>query len=349
MGQIKVMISSRCDDEFDGKKLSVTREKIKVLLEEVQIFGKQIFEVWINEDAPPQPQSALEKCLEQARESDIFLCLYNGDAGHNGICHKELEEAYTHSPRKVLVIFLEHEISQPNEEFKKYVKKIDRFRRKAKNFNGLKTHTKEAVVNLALKFMKNGAREAKKSPGDLGPALDWARMTFDERSEAMVKKVLDALKGKVVGRSNECVVNVENREVLFVPKAMPSSFSVSKAREMVGQPFLQDHILSKYLNDDVIGPVHIIACSQNITESQAMKLLGFPDAIIVKSDFGIYVADKIQRIQICFITHCFDESSTGHQVEKFLNWLKKDSGEVNDFISRAQSRTKIVKLIDKEA
>ena len=376
MGQIKVMISSRCDDEFDGKKLSRIRKIMKKCLERVKIFGKPIFKVWINEDEPSRSgeKDAIETCLKEARDADIFLCLYNGNAGWEGVCHKELEEAYNQSPGKVILFKItpydsksaDSKAKQLNEAFEKYVDDLNLFRgpRIIKTTKALKEDIKKSLREIALKLMKVGAREVSKSARDRGPVLDWARLTFEARRDAMIKKVSEALKGNIV---EGLVIKELKRErkqvqepdlgldikpvpvqVLFVSKAIPSSFSVSAAREMVGQPFLKDHELSKHLNG-VIGPVHIIACSQNITEAQAMRLLGFPDAIIVKSGFGLYVADRIQKIQICFITHCVDESTTGHQVEKFLEWLEKDSYEVNNFIFRAESRTKIVKLIDKEA
>ena len=69
---ISIMISSRCIKKFDGTPLSEIRGEIKDVLEE-KFLGEPIFDVWINEDDPPQGGLAFEKCLDQARKCDIFF------------------------------------------------------------------------------------------------------------------------------------------------------------------------------------------------------------------------------------------------------------------------------------
>lgn len=54
--KIKVMLSSRCNDRFpidSDHTLSSIREQLKREIEGTKLFGRQVFEVWINEDAPP--------------------------------------------------------------------------------------------------------------------------------------------------------------------------------------------------------------------------------------------------------------------------------------------------------
>ena len=55
--KIKVMISSRCNDpvQLDGKSKIFTdlRKRIKQEVEKARLFSQELFEVWINEDAPP--------------------------------------------------------------------------------------------------------------------------------------------------------------------------------------------------------------------------------------------------------------------------------------------------------
>ena len=346
--KIKIMISSRCNDEFNGESLSKIRKIMQKCLERVKIFGKPIFKVWIIEEADAQGKNSRDLCLKEARESDIFLCLYNGNPGTDGIiCLEELEKAFNQSPEKVIPFFLEHDESKADKDFQEYLKKIDRTYKKVDNFTDLKKAIENSVRKKALELMRDGVKEASKSAKDRGPALDWARLTFEERSRSMIKRVSDGLGNEIIGGS--VIKELKGKQVLFVPKAIPSSFSVSAAREMVGQPFLNDHDFSKKLEKEkAIGPVHIIACSKNITEAQATNLLGFPDALIVSSSFGVYVADRIQRIQICFITQCTDSASTKLRVEEFIKWLTKDSDEAGDFIKRAESRAKIVKSIADE-
>lgn len=55
--KIRVMISSRCNDVFDGAPLSDLRKRAKERIEAAKIFGSAAFEVWINEDAPPDDTS----------------------------------------------------------------------------------------------------------------------------------------------------------------------------------------------------------------------------------------------------------------------------------------------------
>src|SRR3954468_1576246 len=97
---IRVMISSRCSDRIDSASgtlntLTLVRRAIKQKLERSKLLDKLIFEVWINEDSPPEEGSsnAWDICLEQVREADIVIVLYNGNAGWTkepegvGICH----------------------------------------------------------------------------------------------------------------------------------------------------------------------------------------------------------------------------------------------------------------------
>src|SRR5438067_2322605 len=121
--------------------------------------------------------------------------------------------------------------------------------------------------------------------------------------------------------------------------AIPAAISVASAREMVGQPFLRNHELVDLLPKDGIGPVHLIACHRSVTEGQAMKQLGFPDATIVSPPFGVYVADPIQRIQLLFLANCRDDRSTRHAVQRAFEWLAQ-TGEGERLAARAEARAR---------
>jgi hypothetical protein len=84
----------------------------------------------------------------------------------------------------------------------------------------------------------------------------------------------------------------------------------------------------------------VIACQKSVTETQAIRQLGFPDAIVVSAPFGVYVADDVQKIQMAFISNCRDETTTRNNVQAFLNWLN-DHGEVKYLVQRAQHRRQI--------
>ena len=116
---------------------------------------------------------------------------------------------------------------------------------------------------------------------------------------------------------------------------------------MVGKPFLKDHDLVPFLTRVVKGPIHIMACHRTSSEAQATKLLGFPDAQVVSAPFGVFVADKIQKIQFAFIVNCRDETNTRIGVQRFLEWLEQ-TGEAKLVAKRAASRTNIVKAIAQE-
>ena len=55
---LRVMISSRCNDNFPagegGQPLSEIRRELKKEIERLKVFRKKMFEVWINEEMPPQ-------------------------------------------------------------------------------------------------------------------------------------------------------------------------------------------------------------------------------------------------------------------------------------------------------
>jgi hypothetical protein len=119
---------------------------------------------------------------------------------------------------------------------------------------------------------------------------------------------------------------------------------------MVGQPFLDDHLHADELKASTAtgGPVHVIACHKGVTESQAMRVLGFPDATIVRAPFGVYVADDVQKIQLVFLRDCRNPTQTGHAVQRFIDWLDQ-SGEGERLGGRAESRLRIVAAIAGEA
>ncbi len=85
--KIKIMISSRCSDLFpladaQARTLSEIRARLKEEIEAIKIFGHPIYDVWINEkEAEDGSQQAWDHCMDQARDCDIFIALFNGKAG----------------------------------------------------------------------------------------------------------------------------------------------------------------------------------------------------------------------------------------------------------------------------
>jgi hypothetical protein len=128
---------------------------------------------------------------------------------------------------------------------------------------------------------------------------------------------------------------------------VPAGLSQSAAREIVGQPFLMDHTLHRQLAEGDGGPIHIVACYKGATESQALKMLGFPDATVVPGRFGLHVADSVQKIQIVLLKNCQSPTATTHALSTWLEWLKR-SAEDRLVATRATARKRIIAAIANE-
>jgi len=368
---VKVMISSRCNDpiEFNGKPSTFTevRRKLKAEIENAMLFADQLFEVWINEDAPPEEGStdSWDTCLQQADEADILLILYNGNAGWAkedgdiGICHAEMERALSTAPAKVR--FIELPLCDLGKKAEK--SRNERFRHYARSqslFRGALAKNGEEAVKLALKTLHAavvdmvglGKREARKGKYHLGEALDWSRMDFLHRKAAMEKIMRNYLQQRSGSAktpfADALTLNLQDKSLLAVTHAVPAALSIAAAREMVGRPFLRDHQYATMLSDRVLDPIHFIGCHKKVSESQAVSLLGQPDLTIINAPFGIYAADVVYYIQVVFLSDCRDQSSTRHALQRFFDWLEQ-SGESALLLERAARRMRIVKAIAKEA
>lgn len=365
--KLTVMISSRCDDNFPmnktGQPLSKIRKELKDEIEELEVFGKKVFEVWINEETPPQGGNwdSWEVCLQAVKDCDILIVLSNGnagwagEAGDLGICHTELMTGLSQAPGKVRLISLGNiDITktpdgQRNLRFQEYVSTQSLFRGgNVTTIDDLKTRVKEALHEALINLAQAGVREASKGRFHSGQALDWSRLDFRARQTEMRRVLQDAI-GHRSGSGEDdghLIVKVGGSEIVFVPHAIPAALSVAPALDMVGQPFLRDYELNDFLKNRG-GPVHVIACHKTASETQATKLLGFQDATVVAGPFGIFVADNIQKVQFVFIVNCRDEANTRHGVQRFFEWLVQNREDV--FLAeRAKARARIVRAIAKE-
>ncbi len=186
--KISVMISSRCNDEieFEDKtqKLSNVRKKLKEELEEIKLFDKELFEVWINEDASPEEgsQDSWDHCMNQISKANIVIVLYNGNSGWAkedgdiGICHAELQTALNHAPAKVRLIVIESENIEDNRRnirFKEYIEQQNLFRGggTAKNGKEIIKICKEALRDAVVDMVHLGVAEARKGKFYTGAAF----------------------------------------------------------------------------------------------------------------------------------------------------------------------------------
>lgn len=367
---LRIMLSSRCSDlvHFDGRlqPMSVLRGAIQAALEGLRFGGEQVFRVWIHEPEAiaPGDETSWDKCINQARRADIFLMLYNGNAGWPGssepfadavgICHAELAAAYSKAPAKVRSIHFPLDgvpDNLPNRNFQKYVAQ--------QKILGTQVETGEAAIDAArraavaaLLALARAGIGASSGRFFTGEALEWTRMDFHQRRKTTTAVVVDFLLERFAGKAvrfadTTVALPLADARVAFVCDCIPATLTTAAARELVGQPFLRDHVLCATLPDDVAGPVHVVACQKGVTESQAIRQLGFPDAIAVTAPFGIYVADEVQKIQMAFIANCRDETSTRHNVQRFLQWLE-EQGEDALLARRAVSRRRIADRIAAE-
>jgi len=362
--KLTVMISSRCETQFPlktGRKLSDIRKDLKRDIEAIEIDGRKLFEVFINESAPPKAgtRDSWDQCIKAVKDCDILLVVSNGEAGwaanggELGICHAEMMTGLSLAPAKVRLIALPNvpvapgEAGQRNQRFQEEVGKQTLFRGGAVNDEAaLKSRIFEALYDAVVALAQAGVADAARGKYDSGAALDWSRLDFRARQDRMVSIVREALLARQASKEagGRIFVSLNGRNVLVEVHAIPAALTVGPAREMVGQPFLRDHELSQSLEAEVGGPLHVIACHRTATESQAVKLLGFPDATIVSAPFGVFVADPVQKVQFAFITNCRDEANTRHGVQRFFEWLRQTNEEAN-VANRARSRAHIVRAV----
>lgn len=362
--KMKVMISSRCADPFplgSDKSLSESRRALKERLLGAQVFGQELFEVWINEDAPPAAgDTGWDACINKVDEADVLLVLFNGNAGWSktsggvGICHGELKRALDTAPGKVRLIRLgsEDDVKAPrgaiHNEFRAFVQRHDLFRDAATTVDELMKVGEQTVLHAFADFVGWGVREARKGKYYLGDALEWSKFDYRERQVRIRSTLTDALVAAGAARLSDSVVRyrIERAHVLLAIDGVPAALSIGAAREMIGRPFLRDHELVTMM-DNAIGPVHLIGCNRVATESQALQILGFPDATIVTAPFGIYVAEDLQKVQFVLLSNCRDETTTRNALQRFLEWLEV-AGETLDLVNRARSRKRIVEAVAKE-
>ena len=361
MPRLRVMISSRCNDRFDGAKLSILRGRLTEELEAAELFGNALFEVWTNEKAPPADGAgdSTDVCHKAVDDADILLVLYNGNAGWAssapgiGICHSEMMRGMNSAAGKVRLISLGtiadggRDVDQTarNKRFQDYVATYNLFR------GGMVTtaddavaRAKEAVFDAVHSLARLGVRESRKGKFHTGEALAWSSLNFADRQLRIVETLSSAFaeRPKAVQDGKHVTIPVAGKSVMFVIHGVPAALTVAAAREMVGRPFLQDHQLVSTLGR-AAGPVHVIGCQKSATETQAAALLGFPDATIISAPFGIYVVDPVQKVQFLFLQSCRDQTTTRFSAQRFFEWLAQ-SGEDVTLASNATSRADYTRL-----
>lgn len=373
--KIRVMISSRCTslvaDNGKQVEMTVVRKRLRETLTEEKLLGHELFDVWISDDHADQSQgyteTAWEKSLEEVRKSDIVLALYTGEAGwapHEGeigICHAEFQEVWNNGHARLKVVRVlgskpkgrkSKAEAKQDKNFQEYFTSLNPTSPDAHSADEIVERSLEGVREVTAGLVKLGVREARKGRYAYGTALDWSRLDFATRKHEMEKALASALEdfGANPVQDGWAWTLGDGEAVLTVLHGLPAAFGVAAARELVGQPFLKDHTYDRTdgAGVELAGPVHLVACLKTISESQAMRQLGFPDATIVATEFGVYVVDPVQKIQMIFLANCRDATTTRHALTRLVEWLDM-TGEEGNLVKRAQGRKRIADAISEEA
>jgi hypothetical protein len=374
---IRVMISSRCkariryNDKLVG--LSELREVLQNQINSLVLWqGQQpLFECWINETSSGADinETWWDESIKQSKEADIVIVFYNGEAGSGikngpkGICEAELEAVLADS-KKVRVIPLPRAAASRDkaqlardQAFQSFVEKLDIFAPPVETGEELIERVHQELRDIVVDLVQYAAITPDLSKSNIGEALEWHRMNYALREKAMCEQLRIDL-GKLAGttpvkpKSSDgkraaIWLTLARKKILTVLHAVPAALSQSAAREIVGQPFLMDHTFHDQLTGGDGGPLHLVACYKSVTESQALKMLGFPDATVVPGRFGLHVADSVQKIQMVLLKNCQSPGATTHAISTWREWLIR-AGEDVEVAKRAAARKRIIAAIANE-
>ncbi len=366
--QISVMLSSRSMSKvFDPQvTLASVRQKLQEQLNALRwtlpsgdgrpawISTDPVFNVWLHEpETASTGSNTFELSLTRIQRDDIIIVLYNGEAGSAegdsaiGICHAELQAALARPGGVVHIVELTpiaETMLQRDLNFRSFVDNLDLFHTKVANAAELLSKVLQLLQKAAAELVGRGARG--KARRDRGQPLDWNRLDLDARRKTMRAALaveMGALRSDISG---EEMVEVDLAGSRFGARldAIPAALSVAAARELVGQPFHRDHRFAAELSDACPGVVHVIACHRGVTEAQASRMLGSPDAIAIPSDFGVYAADHVQHIQLFLLANCADKSAIGVAVRRLNEWLGQ-TREIERVTHRAIARRHILQAV----
>ncbi|HET9484007.1 MAG TPA: hypothetical protein VFO79_08625 [Xanthomonadales bacterium] len=354
---IDVMISSRSSRAvFGDTRIADVRTRLREHLEGLSLAGNRVFDVWIHEldVAPAAHRSILEASLEQVAKADVVLVLYTGEAGSSaggaeiGICHAELREALARRREAVTLIALEplaEPVDAKDRAFQAFVARQQllwqRARDEAELFEVATRVVHQRVAELAKRGASLGAGRT-----DRGTALDWTRLEPAQRNRAMRQSLREALGGVETEAGPDVrIATVLSAPLLFRLAAAPAPLTSASARDRIADLHRRDHLLAPQLESEgAAGPVHLVACHRGVTEAQALKLVGSPDAIAIASDFGVLAADEVTKVQLVLLARCHDAASTALAMRRLREWLTAtDEGEHVE--RRALARRDIVAAI----
>jgi hypothetical protein len=371
------MLSSRNNDlipaEGGSTALAQVRKDLQAALQNETFCGRQLLDVWINEEAGAADGTgdAWEQCMERVDEADLVVVIYNGHAGWSrepggvGICHAEFQRAWSRFPSKLRLIGLRfgsdrklklrdpEELGKETETNRMFREELDRaslFQAFASDDRSLKEAVLLAVASGVTELVRMSAREGRKGKYYLGSPLNWSRLNYVQRKEEIERSVKAFLQGakRAAPSGDVHVLEMDAERVILQVHGIPSGFGVAEARELVGRPYLRDcKTLGMSSARSPSGPVHLLACHKRCTESQVIKFMGHPDLFIVQAPFGYFVADPASFIQAFFLMDCRDDVSTRLACQRLFDWIEQ-AGEGSRIAARAGSRARILRAMAEE-
>ncbi len=365
--KLKIFLSSRNNDQVlingaTGDTLTEIRKFIKKELEDTKFFGKDLFEIKINEDFGASTSTdSYNKCLQEVRDSDFVIALYSGAAGWApkgidlGICHAELDTAMNISTHKTAIIDIskyypisttDKDEKERNKLFSDYLKEQNTFNNplklsKANESNdGFKRELLAAIQNVIYKHFSERIKLSNiyfNLGGNTKISLDWKKLKYSDRD----RNITTILKN---------LISLSPDFKIFISEAfsIPDNMSVEDAKSFTGRPFLKDQDLiptTIKTKSTKFGPIHFIGVYGNATEIQVKNLIGFPDISAIRDDFGIYVWEQNTHVQLVFLTECKTPEAVKSKFLLFNNWCRSNR-EYDNIIKRAEARFHILKSIN---
>jgi Domain of unknown function (DUF4062) len=372
--KLRVMLSSRNNDLIPDDngvaKLSEVRLELQNQLQAEKFLGRGLLDVWINEEAGAEAggTTAWNLCLGEVDDADVLIVIYNGQAGWSkdpgglGICHAEMAHAWHKTSGKVFLIQMTfesdkgrklqspEEVARANSQNRAFAEFLDRtssFKAFAGDRQALKDQVKLAILNAITKYLELGRRGMHVGEISPGPALDWSRMTYDQRKSAIEKGGNDYFIARgALKEGTDLVWTWGGQKILLRVHGVPASFGIAEARERVGRPYLEDHtILGRKGMNEVVGPLHVILCHKNITESQVISFMGHPDLFIVRAANGFFVADRISFVQALFLMNAIDDDAIRVSLQGIFEWIESQAQEMGNIVARAHSRAAILRTM----
>lgn len=273
MDVIDVFISSRCEDRFSDEPnaplLRALRARARDRLDTFRMApGGPLFRTYVNDDAPRD--EPIEKwrsaCLKRVRDSAIVIVLVNGhagyaEAGENGICHDEFLEALNHSPKTLRVIRLPDGVPPPGPPGESTRQRVRRERLAQERWQRFEAAITSNLVGAVVE-------RSGDLPGTICAEVQSALMSLSREGAARCRE----------GRYHRGEA-LEWRRASYAERA---SRMVAALR--ADMAITERDLPTEVAGLTVVGPVHLIACHQGVTPTQAQKVLGVTVAALPRSD-----------------------------------------------------------------